>query len=241
MLRELNRFVWSRIIGRILTKPFVKLTIIGRENVPPEGAGGLLIIANHFSWFEAPIIIAYLPLHVRFMAATELQRNWFLRHALRATRAIPVWRGTVDRQALKTAIDALRNNETVAIFPEGGVDPSLQQTVAAGQQITAVQGHISRLSGELAPIRTGAAYLAVAGGARILPVAVRGGEHVEAALVRPWRRTPVTVEIGAPFGPLELDPALRGAARRARLDELGDDMMRRLAALFPPEKRGPYA
>jgi len=54
------------------------------------------------------------------------------------------------------------------------------------------------------------------------------------------RRTPVTIRVGRPFGPLQIDPGLRGRARRQRLDELSDLMMQQIAVLFPPENRGPY-
>ena len=46
--------------------------------------------------------------------------------------------------------------------------------------------------------------------------------------------------IGPVFGPLVVDESLSKTERRERLDELGHEMMRHMAALLPPENRGPY-
>jgi hypothetical protein len=58
--------------------------------------------------------------------------------------------------------------------------------------------------------------------------------------IRRWKRTKVTMHIGPAFGPLTIDPALRGPARRQQIDAYGDEMMRHIAALMPVENRGFY-
>ncbi len=228
-------------VGRLLFWPVVKLTIIGRENLPDPAAGPLLIIFNHFSWYDAPLLASHFPLAVRFMAARELQRHLFFRLCLRAFEAIPIWRGQVDRTALQTALAALQVCQPVAVFPEGGVDPAMIAQIAQGIQILDSRGHISRSPAELIPARPGVAFLAVHSQARILPVAMWGTQHLEANLRYPWRRTPVTLHIGRPFGPLTVTEEKRGPARRAQLDALGHEMMRQLAALLPAEYQGVYA
>ena len=50
----------------------------------------------------------------------------------------------------------------------------------------------------------------------------------------------MTMLIGPVFGPLVIDPALPKPERRELLDEMGHEMMRHMAALLPPENRGPY-
>ena len=71
------------------------------------------------------------------------------------------------------------------------------------------------------------------------PTACLGTERI-AANLRRLRRTPVRLIIGPVFGPLVVDESLSKAERRERLDELGHEMMRHMAALLPPENRGPY-
>ena len=83
------------------------------------------------------------------------------------------------------------------------------------------------------------AYLAVRSGAPVLPTACLGTERI-AANLRRLRRTPVRLIIGPVFGPLVVDESLSKTERRERLDELGHEMMRHMAALLPPENRGPY-
>lgn len=227
-------------VGRLLFWPAVKLTITGQEHLPDPAAGPLLIIFNHFSWYDAPLLATHFPLPARFMAARELQRRLFFRLCLRAFGAIPIWRGQVDRTALQTALAALQAHQPVAIFPEGGVDPAMTATIAQGVQILDSRGHISRQPAGLIAARPGVAFLAVHSQARILPVAVWGTQHLETNLRYPWRRTPVTMRIGPAFGPLTVTEERRGPARRAQLDALGDVMMRRLAALMPAEHRGIY-
>lgn len=127
----------------------------------------------------------------------------------------------------------------MGVFPEGGVDPELQETIAQGKQIHGVAGHASRLNPALIPARPGAAFLAVQSPLRVLPVALVGTEQILGNLKR-WRRTTVIMRVGKPFGPLILDKSLRGQAKREALDALGDEMMHQIAALLPAENRGVY-
>jgi hypothetical protein len=55
-----------------------------------------------------------------------------------------------------------------------------------------------------------------------------------------FRRTNVTIRIGPAFGPLTIEPNLQKTERRHRLDRLAEQIMQRVAILFPPENRGPY-
>ncbi|MFI1535265.1 lysophospholipid acyltransferase family protein [Streptomyces anandii] len=84
--------------------------------VPP--AGGLLLVANHVSWLDVPLLAAVRP--ARMLAKTEI-RDWPLAGPLAARGALFIERdrlralpGTVARVA-----DALRGGAAVAAFPEG--------------------------------------------------------------------------------------------------------------------------
>jgi 1-acyl-sn-glycerol-3-phosphate acyltransferase len=111
--------------------------------------------------------------------------------------------------------------------------------LARGEERPLTEGMNSRLSAQLIEARPGSAYLATRSQARILPIAFLGTEQI-LANIRRLKRTKVTMRIGPVFGPLVIDQTLRGPARRQRLDEYGDEMMRHIAALMPPENRGPY-
>ena len=49
----------------------------------------------------------------------------------------------------------------------------------------------------------------------------------------------MTFKIGKPFGPFKVTG--RGRERRAQLDEIGHEIMRHIAELLPPNKRGYYS
>jgi 1-acyl-sn-glycerol-3-phosphate acyltransferase len=225
--------------GRTIRKIFVKLTITGWENLPEKGP--LIIISNHFSLFEAPIIGMTLPYVPTYMVAKEMQTHWLTRILFGAFDFIPIWRGQVDRAALKQALALLEKGGIMGIMPEGGIVPELLQAIGTGEQIHSLPlEQTARASAQLLPPRPGAAYLATRTSAQILPIAFLGSEKIIGNMKR-LRRTKVAMIIGRPFGPLTLDPTLHGPARREQMDELGNVMMRQLAALMPPENRGPYA
>ncbi len=237
-VRHLIRSILVQI-GRLLIRVLFHVTVEGIENAP-HPTNGLLVISNHFSWFDAPVISLLLPYPPAYLIATEAIENRWIHPFTTVFESIPIWRGQVDRQAMTTAVRTLRAGGIVGIFPEGGINPDLADIVAKGQQIAELQGNMSRTDGTLIRAKSGVALLATMSGAQILPIALIGSQHILTNLRR-WRRTPLTLRIGPPFGPLALDAEYKGAVRRRQMDQLTDNMMRHIAALFPPENRGPYA
>jgi 1-acyl-sn-glycerol-3-phosphate acyltransferase len=234
-------FLRSLIRGfvRLLFRLGLKLEIEGWEHLPPGGP--LIVIGNHFSIFEAPILMSFLPYRDRitWLAATELQESVILKALIKLYNIIPVWRGQPDRTAIHGALDWLAGGGVVGIMPEGGVDETLRPLTTAGIQTTLHGGPNSRVDPQLITPRPGAAYLAVRSGAPVLPTAFLGTEKILPNLRR-LRRTPVRMIIGPVFGPLLIDPSLPKPKRREMLDDMGHEMMRHMAALIPPENRGPY-
>lgn len=227
-----------RGLVRFLFWLFIDLEITGKENLTEERP--LIIIANHFSLFESALIELNLPAKITFFAAVELEQNAGVRLLLSVVDAIMVHRSRADREALRQALAVLEAGGCLQIMPEGGIDPELRDTLARGEERPFTEGMNSRLSAQLIEARPGTAYLATRSQARILPIAFLGTEHILGNFRR-LKRTKVTMHIGPVFGPLVLDPALRGPARRQQLDAYGDELMRHIAALLPPENRGPYS
>lgn len=225
-------------IGWLLCHILFRVTIEGWQYAPKK-PNGLLVISNHFSWFDAPIISLLLPYPPAYLVAAEAIDNRWVRPFTTIFESIPIWRGQVDRQALTTAITRLRAGAVIGIFPEGGINPELADTVARGEQIAALQGNMSRTDSSLIRAKAGVALLATMSGSELLPVALIGSQHIVRNL-RQWRRTPITLRIGPTFGPLVLGQGLKGAARRQQMDQLADEMMHHIAALFPVEQRGYY-
>jgi 1-acyl-sn-glycerol-3-phosphate acyltransferase len=121
----------------------------GTELVPAEGK--LVVVSNHVSVLDPFVLGAAIPRNLHFVAKEELWRSPPVGRLLDAAGAIPVARGRGDVSAMGRARDALEREEAVALFPEGGV----------------------RREG---PWLRGAARLALATGAPILPVRLFGTE-----------------------------------------------------------------
>jgi 1-acyl-sn-glycerol-3-phosphate acyltransferase len=103
--------------------------------------------------------------------------------------------------------------------------------VAAGQPLGLfVEGHRSE-SGQLIRGRPGVGYLAQRSGAPIVPLAVSGTRR--ARLGAFWRRD-ILLRLGPPFRVSDLDVTADDQ------QALADAIMRRVAALMPPEQRGVY-
>ncbi|MEM7532448.1 MAG: lysophospholipid acyltransferase family protein [Chloroflexota bacterium] len=226
------------LIGRIIALFLVQVEIKGQENY--DANKPYLLICNHFSWFDPPILSIFLPKVPHFVLATEALDAWYIRVVVKVFEFIPIWRGQVDRGAMRAIVEMLEQDEPVLIFPEGGVDPEMAERVAKGEQVHEVGGHMSRESAQLMTARDGTAYLANMSNAQILPMALTGTEQIVGNLGK-FRRTKVTLTIGEPFGPLVLEKGVRGQARKQRLHEMSDTLMKEIAALLPEENRGIYA
>ena len=101
--------------------PFVgvpfRLRSRGHENLPQ---GGFVLAANHTSNLDPwPLGLPLWPQRqLRFMAKSELFHP-LLKPILYGGGAFPVHRGTGDREAMRTAVELVRDGEIVVMFPEG--------------------------------------------------------------------------------------------------------------------------
>jgi 1-acyl-sn-glycerol-3-phosphate acyltransferase len=201
-------------LARLALHTIADFHIVGRENLPEKGP--LLVVANHFSTLDTAALVAAVPWPVEFLGGFQMV------DAAHPVKVIPrLWgfyavrRGSVSRTAMHAAKAVMKQDGVLAIFPEGGSWAKV-----------------------LRPARPGTAYLAAQTGARLLPIGLDGLIDLFPALRRGKQAT-VTARIGAPFGPFPAAP--RGRAGREMLDALGETMMKEIAALLPPERRGVYA
>jgi 1-acyl-sn-glycerol-3-phosphate acyltransferase len=233
MRRFLHWLVFNIIRG--LMALGIRTEVEGRENLP--AGGPLLVIGNHFSIFDGPLVYIHLPYRpLVFLAASDLVDRHHLGWLVDLFDAIPVRRGERDRAALERAEAVLRGGGVLGIMPEGAVDPVVRNAALAAGELPNTR---ERRVAELVEARPGAAFLAVRTGALLLPVGIIGAENVLPNLRR-LRRTTVRLVIGRPFGPLVVDPDAPDASRREQIDAFGHEMMRQIAALLPAEYRGAY-
>jgi 1-acyl-sn-glycerol-3-phosphate acyltransferase len=176
--------------------------------------GPLLVVSNHLSNIDPFLFGGYAPGALYCITKRELFSNPFVSWVMAGCNCFPVDRGAADRQAMRTALDALSRGGRLLIFLEGtrSATPGMRRAEA------------------------GAGFLARRSGARILPVAIWG---TEAALGR-GRRLPRRVPIRMRYGPVfDLPDQAPGERRddQAMADLIGS----RIAALLPPGYRGVYA
>ena len=207
---------WYYYIARfaviLFFKIFTRWQVIGLDNVPTEG--GLLLVSNHLSNADPPLLSVTLKRNALFMAKKELFRNPILGYIIYGFGAFPVHRGQLDRKALRHAEQALLDNKILVIFPE------------------ASRSKESRLKKAF----PGSAMIAIRSNAPIVPVAITGTEEVVGFK---WmlHRPVIQVRFGKPFT-LQLTD---GKKTRDVLEESTSTVMRRIAEILPTGYRGIYS
>ncbi|MDM7460244.1 MAG: lysophospholipid acyltransferase family protein [bacterium] len=100
----------------------VWLRIEGRNRMPRRG--GLIVVANHLSLADPPILWYAAPRHLCFMGRADILSIPFIGAIARLAKMVPVKQRTADRNALKLAIETVQRGEALAIFPEGELSES---------------------------------------------------------------------------------------------------------------------
>ncbi|MCZ6596992.1 MAG: lysophospholipid acyltransferase family protein [Planctomycetota bacterium] len=89
----------------------------GLDNLPETG--GVMLVANHQSYLDIPLISASTRRHVCFVARETLVRSRFIAFLIRQSGGILVRRGVPDRAALREMIRHLESGDCVTVFAEG--------------------------------------------------------------------------------------------------------------------------
>jgi 1-acyl-sn-glycerol-3-phosphate acyltransferase len=179
---------------------FYRLRARGLEHLPE---GGFVLAANHTSNFDPwPLGMPLWPRReLRFMAKAELF-NPFLTPLLRAAGAFKVRRGEGDVEAMRMAVEFVRRGEIVVMFPEG-----------TRREKGLRKKHVARA-------HTGAARIAFAAGAPLVPAAIAGTDRL-------LRLGPLRVSYGEP---LDLS-GLEGLENKPAATVATDRLMTRIAEL----------
>jgi 1-acyl-sn-glycerol-3-phosphate acyltransferase len=198
-------------IAHLLIFTVMRLTIKGKDHVPPEGP--LILVSNHLSVADPVLLGAKTGRKVTFMAKEELFRNKFTTYFIRSFGAVPIYRGSSNRDALHKASTILKKGQVLGMFPEG--KRSLEAALTQGQ--------------------LGASLIAYHNKVRILPVSITGSENIRG---KKWlfHRYPVVITFGEPFSLPEIGHTLR----KEQLNELTDIIMNKIAALLPEKYKGQY-
>ncbi|MEV0675820.1 lysophospholipid acyltransferase family protein [Actinosynnema sp. NPDC050436] len=188
----------GRLIGRYPVAKSFRVRLADQAGIPRTGP--VVLVANHSSMVDGPILFGVLPRRVVFLIKQEMFRGLAGR-GLRRIGQLAVRRGVPDRAPLLAAQQVLRGGGVVGVFPEG-----------------------TRGSGDVAQAQQGAAWLARSTGALVVPVACRGTRRPEGSGRR--FRPVVDVLVGTPF---EL-PADKGRQALEKATEQVRDRLATLVA-----------
>ena len=153
ILKQIIRIIVRTAI-RIYFVLVYRVKVEGAENIPKDKSQPLIYCGNHRSYADPPLIVVTAKRHVRFLAKEELRKNPLFAFLGVVFGGIFVKRDSKDVSALKTTLKALKDGESIALFPEG-----TRNGMEKGQKA-----------------KDGAAFFAVRTGAKVIPVGISGGE-----------------------------------------------------------------
>ncbi len=213
-----NRF------GRALLKAGIEvgvkllttMEVIGRKNLPEEGP--LIVVANHFHFYDAVILIHSTPWPLEFLADFQMPNVPSPLKVFPALyRTYDVAQGTPNLEAMRASQAILAQEGVLGIFPEGRVQaPPLRKALP------------------------GAAFLALRTGAPILPVGIYSDNEwkIFETIREKKRRLKATCHFGEVFGPLTCANHRRPS--RETISRAGDRIMSEIAQLLPESMRGDF-
>ena len=143
------RFARSLVVG--FCKLFWRVSVTGKEHVPATGP--FILAPVHRSNVDFAIVAAVTTRRMRYLAKDSIWR-FGLGRLWESLGAIPVARGTADREAMRQLEATLAAGDPVVMFPEG-----TRQTGPVVQ-----------------PLFDGPAYVAARAGVPIVPVGIGGSE-----------------------------------------------------------------
>ena len=173
--------IFHRLGVRELLRSTYRMEVVGGEHIPASGP--CILASNHESLMD-PFFLGVATMRpIHYMAKAELWKNPVLAWIMNWFECFPIERGGGDADALKHGVRLLERGAVLGIFPQGTSKPFRDR-----------------------PYLRGAARLALATGAPIVPVCMVNTEKA----LRPRK-----VKIGFPRIRILVAPPLRVEKQRA--------------------------
>ena len=166
---------WS--VVNPLFRIYFRGRVVGAKHVPRQGP--MIVVANHASDFDPPLLSNCVQRPVSYMAKEELFEVPVLAPAIRLYGAYPVKRGSADRSAIREALKQLDQGWAVGVFLQG------TRTV----------------DGRIPEPKLGAALIAAKAQVPLLPVSLWGTHRILTKRQKLPQAVPLTVRIGEPLPP----------------------------------------
>lgn len=131
-------------------KVVYRIKKVNEENLPMDEP--VIVCANHLNYLDALALVICSKRRIRFIAKEDLFHNGFLNYLAHIYDVIPIKRGMRDLESMKICLKALKNGETLGIFPEG-----TRKGLEKGSKV-----------------HNGAAYMAMKAKVKVVPVGIQG-------------------------------------------------------------------
>lgn len=141
-----------RRLMRILFRIIYRVEITGLENINKLNEKAL-IAANHVSFLDGLLIMAFLPGRMTFAVNTIIARRWWIKPLLGFSDAVSI--DPANPHSIRTLMNRINQNKRVVIFPEGRLT----------------------VTGSLMKIYNGPGMIAYKSKAQILPVRIEGAQY----------------------------------------------------------------
>ena len=149
-LKDPRSYTFFRTILGGIVRFLFGVKVVNHENIPE---GGALICSNHVAIRDVILISASYPRLIRFIAKKEIFSVPVISSIIKAWGAIKVERNGGDVSAIRTAIELMEGDNTVAIFPQGHRFPGVNPLTT--------------------PRKNGAALIAYRSGCDVLPMCIK--------------------------------------------------------------------
>jgi 1-acyl-sn-glycerol-3-phosphate acyltransferase len=202
-----------RALVRFIFRLITRVELIGYENMPE---GNFAIAANHIGLLDAMLVYNALDRwDVIMPVAEKYAKHTLFRFVVRSFDGIFIDRFNPDIPAMREIMRRMEHGGVLVISPEG----------------------TRSSTGALLEAKPGTCYLAARMGFPILPIAVTGSEdRTVMSNLKHLRKSHITVTAG----PIIILPPLKGRDRNEALKDYTNEIMCRIAALLPEDKRGFY-
>ena len=184
---------WLRDFISIVLRAFFRLEVKGLENIDKAGPNAIIAL-NHVSFLDPPVAMSLLPKDPIFAVDVAIAASWWIKPFLKMTRTLAL--DPLKPMATRTIINAVRDGESLVIFPEGRIT----------------------VTGSLMKIYDGAGLIADKSDAMVVPVRLDGPEatifsRLKRSQVRRRWFPKITVTVLEPVR-LTVDLELKGRKRR---------------------------
>lgn len=205
-----NQFVRKsfQVIGKGLLKLLTSVETSGLDSYPTKGR--LIVVGNHTGILETVLMASHAPRPIEYLGSIDIPHEPQLAFFMNLYKFIPIYRGNVSHSSMKTALNVLKQEGVIGLFPEGGIwEPAIRKA------------------------QPGVAWLSYHGQAPILPIGFSStaGKLKEALSLK---RPRLKMCIGRLIPPVKL---MSGIPKKIQFEQAAEDIMAEVWKLIPPEEQ----